>query len=194
MHIITKSIIAYTFDELNEDAKHAVKTWLDPFNAEFVLENFKTVTGILGFYDVEPRYSGFWSQGDGASFTGSYRYVKGSTKAIREYAPQDAELHRIADGLQALQKQYFYKLCASLTENYRIRYCHEHSVDIEVYNPENEYQNIPHAEDFAQLCRALMQWLYARLEAEYDYQNSDEAVSETCASNGYEFSADGSII
>ena len=52
-------------------------------------------------------FRGFWSQGDGACFEGAYAYVRGATVGIRAHAPQDNELHRIVDTLQAIQRRNF---------------------------------------------------------------------------------------
>ena len=61
-------------------------------------------------YDPCIWFSGFASQGDGACFDGTYAYAKGAVKAIRAHAPEDKELHRIADELQAIQRRYFYRI------------------------------------------------------------------------------------
>jgi len=69
------TIKGYTFSELNEEAKakaleehcHILvedADWHDP-----VLECFKEDMEAIGFSNVKPAYSGFWSQGDGACFT-----------------------------------------------------------------------------------------------------------------------------
>lgn len=195
MRTITKEIQVYTYDELSDNAKCRVKEWANTFEfgAECVLDDFKTIAELLGFYDVRPRYSGFWRQGSGASFTGHYTYAKGAAKAIREYAGRDVELHAIADGLQALQRRSFYQLRANLTlcsgSNH---YSHENTISIEVERGEG-WPSDEVAEAFAELARDLMRWLYQTLEREYDYRNSDENISEHCASNGYEFTEDGRI-
>lgn len=195
MRTITQEITLYTYDELSDDAKGRVREWADTFEfeAEWILDDFKTIASMMGFYDITPRYSGFWSQGDGASFTGHYDYAKGAANAVREYAPQDAELARIVDGLQALQKRNFYQLRASLTLGPRPNYyAHENTISIGVERGDawasDEVQT-----EFAELARDLMRWLYRALERGYDNCNSDEYLSEHCAANEYEFTADGRI-
>ena len=194
MRTITVEKQLYTFAELSDDAKQNVKQWLDnfEFGAENVLEDFKSITDILGFYDVTPRYSGFWSQGDGASFTGRYKYAKGAAKRIREYAGQDAELHSIADQLQTLQARYFYKLHARIYER-SSHYAHENTVDSELTIDGEGWLPDTVQKEFIAIARRLMVWLYRTLEREYDYCNSDDAVQETCETNGYEFDAKGVI-
>lgn len=75
-------------------------------------------------------FSGFSSQGDGASLEATVQYTKGSAREIRVYAPQDQILHSIADRLQAAQRQNFYKLSADVT--HRWRYYHEYCMTIDV--------------------------------------------------------------
>jgi hypothetical protein len=50
--------------------------------------------------------------GDGASFDTFYSHEKDAPRRIREYAPQDTKLHRIADVLYAIQRRNFYQLTA----------------------------------------------------------------------------------
>ncbi len=68
--------------------------------------------------------------GDGACFEGRWHWQPATPRKIREYAPQDRELHRIADALQAVQKRNFWQLQAEIS--HRGRYCHPYSMDITV--------------------------------------------------------------
>ena len=85
-----------------------------------MFEDFEAVCGILGvtlrtspvrLYGGGTRdkphlfFRGFWSQGDGASFEGSYAHARGAARAIRAHAPKDTELHRIADELHTVQRR-----------------------------------------------------------------------------------------
>jgi hypothetical protein len=53
-------------------------------------------------------FSGFWSQGDGASFEGYLSRAKGAVARIRDYAPSDATLHSSAERLQTIQRRNLY--------------------------------------------------------------------------------------
>ena len=193
----------YTFDELSESAKEKARDWwrnggLDYEWYESVCSDFMTICGILGF-DVDSRdiqFSGFCSQGDGASFTGSYKYGKCSAKKIREYAPQDAALHEIADTLQALQKRNFYSLSASVTRNHS-RYVHENTISCGYVERDSDNYQGPTSdaeETLTDCAHDLCHWLYARLEKEYDWLMSDEYIDETIRCNEYEFTATGEIV
>jgi hypothetical protein len=118
----THEITTYQFNELSESAQqNALERYYD-YNvcddlqwADYCYDTFNEICSILGItVDTrtikpmngktrqEPNYqwSGFSSQGDGFSFTGTWSYQKGSTKKIRAAFPTYTELHTIAD-LQA---------------------------------------------------------------------------------------------
>jgi len=205
----TKSIPVYTYDELSDSAKEQVRSWWSQdIDYEFVLEDAATIADLFGLdirmtrktlvggghrYDPTVYYSGFWSQGDGACYEGNYKYKAGALKAVKEYAPQDAELHRIVKGLQDVQRKFFYHLTASC--KHRGHYCHSGCMQVEVQDSENHWRDIGDAEDeVTQLLRDFADWIYARLYDEFEYQTSDEAVAEACAANEYEFYEEGSIV
>ncbi|WP_249538209.1 hypothetical protein, partial [Escherichia coli] len=143
--IITTTV--YTLNELSSTAQekardgyrqhHADSNWY-----ENVYEDFREVCGIFGIdlrqrvfrlsngrFMEEPSiwFSGFCSQGDGACFEGRWHWQPATVRRIRKYAPQEHELHRIADALQAVQKRNFWQLQAEI--HHRGRYCHPYSMD-----------------------------------------------------------------
>ena len=201
----------YTIDELSDAAKENARIWyrhqgLHDDWYDFVYEDFETICKILGVTLAtttvrlygggtrdKPRiyWSGFACQGDGASFQGWWSHARGARKAIREHAPKDEELHRIADLLQETAKRNFYQLGA--TVRHRGRYCHEYSMAIEVERDSPTWQPMTDgAEDAViEALRDLARWLYRQLEREYEHQTSDEAVDEIVSANEFIFTADG---
>lgn len=201
----------YTFSELDERAKEKARDWWrqqvfnDSCDWECVFEDAANVADILGIdlrqtrktlmdgghrYDPTIYFSGFWSQGDGACFEGSYTYNKGAPKVIREYAPNDTELHRIADTLQQVQSRHFYRLYANM--KHRGRYSHSSYMDVDVeYNGDDDRDLSDAEDDITQLMRDFADWIYKRLEDEYEYQISDEVVDNLLEINEYEFTEDG---
>ena len=201
----------FRLDELSEGAREQARAWYREAAAcddwhECVFEDFETICAILGvrlktrsvrLFGGGTRqkpciwFSGFASQGDGASFEGAYRFATGAPKAIRAHAPQDSELHRIADALQAIQRRNFYQLRADISQRGRGR--HEYSMSIAVERDSPTYQEMTaDAEDVvAELLRDLARWLYRQLEREYDYQTSDEVTDEAILANEYTFTGDG---
>ena len=196
MKKITVEYDGYTFEELDELAKSRVRSWYSEGMYdwdEFVKEDFTEIADILGVIVKNIYYSGFWSQGDGAMFEGTYYYAKGSAKKIREYAPQDAALHEIADTLVNLQRPYFYGISASV-KHYG-RYYHETSNIIEIEH-DDPYRDIDRGTEdgIKEALRDLMHWLYRRLEAEYEFQTSDESIIDSCEANEWYFTKSGELI
>ena len=162
----------------------------------------------------EPSFSGFWSQGDGASWTGSYNatkllrgYETAGTKhptydfapqKIREHAPKDEELHRIADELCLLARVYFPTYIQ--VHRHNSHYVHSSTMYVETlelcvggewYADYHDHgiadEVLEHVNDTLQgLFRDLADWLYTTLETEYDYLTSDEAVIESLEANEIE--------
>lgn len=199
--IVTK---VYQFAELDAAAKEKARNWYrqyvfsDSCDWDYIYDDAAECAHILGI-DIARRrgtnepciyFSGFSSQGDGACFEGSYAYKKGAAKAIRQYAPEDCELHRIADELQAVQKRNFWRLQASMT--HRGHYSHSGCMDVDVEDSTERYRDLGDAEEEVRdLMRAFANWIYSQLRAEYEYQSSDEAVEEAITANEYEFTEDG---
>ena len=104
---------------------------------------------------------------------------------------RDTELHRIADSLQNTQKRNFWQLHATIRQ--QGRYCHEHSMAIEVERDSPTWQ--PPAEGgedaVIEALRDLARWLYRQLQDTYEHESSDTAIDETMVLNELTFTADG---
>ena len=204
-------VTVYRFEELPERAKETARQWyrescLDYDWHDDTFEDFARICEILGvslkttpvrLYGGgtrdKPRiyFSGFSSQGDGACFEARYRYARGAHREIRAYAPQDEELHRIADAFRDVQRRSFYQLTADAT--HQGRYYHEYSMSVAVERGDTHYGDASeHAENaIAEILRDLARWLYRALEKEYDYLTSDPVVDEAIAANGFRFTEAG---
>lgn len=202
--------MVYTYNELDDDAKEKAREWYahlvfdDSCDWGFVYEDAERMgammgieidrrswTNTSGYKGSEPciYFSGFSSQGDGACFEGSYRYKKGAVAAIKAEC-NDKELIRIATELQAIQRKNFYRLYA--TCKHTGAYYHSCSMSVDVEDSENQYRDLGDAEgEVRQLMRDFADWIYERLNDEYDYQTSDEAVEESILANEYEFYQSG---
>lgn len=143
--------------------------------AEFVIDDAKTIGALIGFDIDQVYFSGFSSQGDGACFTGHVCYRKGAAKAVRDYAPNDIELHRIAGAWANLQKSQFYSI--SGTVKHSGRYSHSGCAAFDFEDSRHHYghtaENFDGC-DFEQVCRDFMDWIYKRLECEWEYQSAWE--------------------
>ncbi|MYG52352.1 MAG: antitoxin of toxin-antitoxin stability system [Rhodospirillaceae bacterium] len=203
--------VVYEIKELSGAAKERARAWyrescLDYDWHEFVYDDFEAICGLLGVtLETHPVplmgggtrekpqifYSGFSSQGDGASFSATYEYASGAARAVRAHAPRDTDLHAIADTLQEVQQPNFYQLSAGIRQ--RGRYCHEYTMAIDVERDSPTWQPLTDgAEDTViEAMRDLARWLYRQLEREYDYRTSDEVVDETLAFNEWTFTEAG---
>lgn len=80
----------YTFSELPIDQQKAYfesnKEKFEPCYDwyESLYESYRTALDLLGFCNLGFYFSGFWSQGDGAQFNGTYYYEKGALKKVKE--------------------------------------------------------------------------------------------------------------
>jgi len=204
MRQIIKDVFKY--DELSDDAKSKARDWMrentctDSDWYDDVYSDADSVAKLIGIeldrkgkHTPSIYFSGFASQGDGACFEGRYSYAKGAYQAVKAYAPQDTELQRIAKELQAIQKRCFYRLSA--TTKQRGHYQHSGCMSVDVSYNGDDYRNIESVEDdVTQALRDFADWIYKRLNDEYDYQMSDEAIEEMIVANEYEFDIDGNTI
>ena len=207
----TIETVVYTLEELSDAPKDSARTWyretcLDYDWHDCVFEDFEAICRILGVTlrtspvplmgggtREKPHiyFRGFWSQGDGASFEGSYSHAKEASKAIRAHAPKDTELHRITHALQDIQRPNFYQLHATI--RCRGRHCHEYAMAIEVErdSPTRQPMTDGAGDTVIEALRDLPRWLYRQLQREYEYLTSDAAVDEAIAANGFTFTEAG---
>jgi len=193
-----QTIKTFSFSELSESAKDSVLSNSRNINTDYDWHNdddddFKSICSLLGIDVDNIYYSGFSSQGDGACFEGAYTYKSGLLKAIKEYAPIDKELHRIAKQLQLVKYRG-----VSATIKHSGHYYHEYCTDIAVYQEDKDgYSDddapIELSDEITELMRDLMRWLYKSLESQYEYLTSDEAIIETIEANDYQFTEDGEL-
>lgn len=198
MQVITETKTVYSFDELSEKAKekalqeHASHN--DGFYAEHVIDDAKSIAALMGWRIEQVYYSGFWSQGDGACFQGVLQYAKGCTKAVKAYAPKDAELYRIAQAWQDLQKRNFYAISANVRHSGH--YYHNGCTVFDCQDSRNSsgyLENYEIEKGIMQIARDFMDWIYKQLENAYDYETSEESLKDLCEANDYTFLSCGTM-
>lgn len=193
METITTHTKVYPFEELSDAGKETAREWWreaaqDDEWWDCTYEDVKEIAAIMGIEIDKIYFSGFWCQGDGAQFIGTYSYAKNSVKKLKEYAPKDDILHGIVEDLAAFQKRFFYTVTAKIES--KGNYCHEYCTVIEVDDQHGSLKSEDDEELFA-ILRRYMKWIYGILEEEYDYQNADEQVDENIKCNEYQFTEDG---
>lgn len=189
----------FKFDELDDRAKERARDWyrngaLDYDWWDAVYSDAVTVGSLLGI-TIDHRHNrpeiyfqGFHCQGHGSSFSGTYKYQPKAPKMVKDYAPLDEELYRIATTLQAVQRRHFYRLAADI-ELHRTT-----DIRVSVYDNDNPYRDIGDAEgEVADLIRDFNHWIFTQLTREYEWLTSDEVVDQNIIANEYEFYEDGSV-
>jgi hypothetical protein len=194
-------IKGYTFKELNEKAKTtALEThrdilvehndWHEP-----VLEGFKEDLELIGFADIKPAYSGFWSQGDGACFTSNcIALVKvfERIKSTNYFDIPQSWMDAANDGL----------ITATIIkgrESFCYRYEHSNTItaNIEYFGNSEQMSNGDLSELDTVLtayARHLSDTLYLDLETAYDAETADEAVGAELEEREYLFTEEGQHI
>jgi hypothetical protein len=213
----TETKTLYTFDELSDDAKERARDWyresmdFADFGADSVLEDAARIADIIGIQlrtravklmgggtRQEPNI--YWSianrSDDGVTFDGSYSYAKGSVRKLEAEAPStydgkpqagNAEVNRIARELANVQKRNFYQVQASIGHG-RSLYS---GVTVDAERADGKPMNSEDDSTVRECMCDFATWIHRQLEAEYEYQNSDEQVDDAIRANEYEFDEDG---
>ncbi len=183
-----------TFDELSEDQREKVIEKNRDINIyndwdDCMIEDLHGVISMFGFRDVDISYSGFCSQGDGASFTAKMSSSDLISISKHSYLYRNnSNLHELITMHNALIKMGK-AFDAEVTRTCH-RYSHvntvETSVDYDGTLTEQEMELINNKLNFIK--RRLCEYCYSRLESEYNYRLSDEAIEETL--DGLEFDSE----
>ena len=218
---VTIKKTVYKFNELSPKAKEKARDkWREGFNednfwSEYTIKEAVEQAALMGI-TIDKRewtnsygfkgstpcvyWSGFSSQGDGACFEVSWS--ASDTKADHvadgwgDSEPTRA-IKRIAAVFGEIAKDYPE---ASFKVKHRGHYSHEYETqfDVSLGDTLDNLEGITQekydavADDLVGAARDLMRWIYRQLEAEYDYQMSDEAIDESIQCNEVEFNEDGS--
>lgn len=205
----------YQFDELPTDAaKEKARDWWrallfsDSNEWDYVYEDAETIATLMGITirhrtyktvggkeGTEPCifFSGFASQGDGASFQGSYTFKADAVEAVKGHAPIDGTLHIIVQRLMDAQALVQNNLSASITT--RGNYSHSGTMEFDFdYGEADESidAGVSRAErEVTQALRNFADWIYAQLRKEYEWQSENAQIDEALRSNEYEFTVAG---
>jgi len=195
MKVITTHTKVYDFEELSSEAKDTAREWWREASQhdewwEFVYEDAKNIGGLMGI-DIDNIYfSGFWSQGDGANFTGTYAYGTGSVAKVKAQMPKDEELHRIVEALYKFQRRFYFTATARITTSGH--YSHSRCTCIDAGDQHGDLNSADEIE-LTEILRSFMDWIYIQLEKEYDWLNANEQIDETLSNGLYEFTQYGVV-
>lgn len=201
----------YTLDELADPARENARRWYreHALNDDWYQNVFDEFCGTCHILGVEINmyrvpllsggshqhrciwFSGFCHQGEGACFEGDYAYQPQAVYRIREHYPEDADLHRIADLLQAIQLHNCGQLHATI--RYHGQHIHENcvAVTVERHSPSEQDMTADSEAAVTEAMRLLARWLYDWLESEYDWQTSPAIVDDDIIAGAYTFTGSG---
>lgn len=186
-----KQITVYSFEELSPEARQralddARQSVSETWDGDATIDDAKRVFAFLGIAIDRVYYSGFWSQGDGACFEGTFDARKVDAAGLVAYAPQDAELHRLARVFAEIAQ-------ANPEASFRVRhsghYSHRFCTRFDVENVADEQTEAR----LIEAARDGMQWIYRQLQKEYEYATAPEQVADFIRANEYEYRENGEI-
>lgn len=184
------------------DAIDAAAHKLDLFLPDAVTEEWTTALHKLGFTDVEINWTGFCSQGDGASFTGRLSFPERLIRflaGLSDPASSDDSSDMLEWVARTLQHQpdlkhgrllWFHDLAGGKITRTSHHYCHSRTVTWEWFDCYNGPER-PHVERcLAQFHRtvedltvSISNAIYAALNCDYEWSLGEEQVLDFMDAN-----------
>ena len=193
-----QTLNTYRFNELSDEAKQVAFYNNSDINVDHwnwydcIKDDFHTILELIGFYNIDSSFCGFYSQGDGASFSADYRYEKECLKAVKQHAPNDIVLHSIVKGIISNQKDNGYLLACEVSK--RGNYCHSNTMSFSWCKNDDscfDWKNDFVEDELELLFRGLADRYYSRLGSEYEYLTSFDVVAEMLEANEIQFLENG---
>jgi len=201
------------YAELSEKAKRKAVEWMQESNGEHfdgdcVIDEWKNLLGRLGFIDVNIFWSGFWSPGDGACFTGLWNALWLDTldsaadytsaaraKEITAYPEKIRGLFKLLDTVEDDDGMNDYEspIVTKCTLTHRGLYTHENCIEFD-FDTGNAYPTDEAMREFKEWCQDLMRMIYKDLEADYEWVTGEEYAVEEIECNDYNFNEEGEVI
>ena len=136
----------------------------------------------VGYKEV--AFSGFWSQGDGASFKGNFYLSDVVPSDLKAAYPTAVELHNLVEELAELAKEH--PEIQGKVSRMSSLYSHANTMVIGDWSSNDGYHNedteafLAADAETPLLCifRDLANWLYRRLSSEYDFCLADETARQ----------------
>jgi hypothetical protein len=226
---ITKEVTLYTFRELVELEKagtmrkacEKAREWLQEGATDFdwwdgVYETWTSALEQIGFNSPEISFSGFWSQGDGASFTCKsvdmdklidFLLSETQPTTVISYDGKTEDfrgwlLHKIG-GKQKANPEFSNLIGKVVGEVTRIshHYSHYNTCDFGLDEDDSKFfesvANQTLANELGTACEKLREDLcraiYKDLETEYEWRNADEQLIDDADANEWLFNKNGAM-
>lgn len=225
MKTITKNL--YTFGELialatskpdNKSLKRAVETareWLQEGQTNYdwwsnIYETWISALNQIGFTDADISFSGFWSQGDGASFTCKHvdlgilvAFLHAAP--VAEYSIKGTEtgedfrpwlVHQVSGVIplaaSVMELDWDQVTASVVRKRTGGHYVHAMTCELDIDNRTDDIDRVNAlADSVEQLRQDICHAIYRELETEYEWRLEDEQLIETSDSNEYTFDESG---
>ena len=211
----------YHYNELPEHGKqrarnHYIENWVHDEWYDYIYEDAKEAGEVRGFEIDKIYFSGFWSQGDGASWLGEVYLPDFITFYMPESIGRDAWLWLMQDGWVHDRVNIYQK---------GNHYCHENTMsvgNVESYEHDDMVLNvdcilkgapiatlwnlimadttcaIKSPEDLEEFVIEKARWfaqnLYKRLEEGYEREIADDQIGDCYDANNVLFNDEGEVI
>lgn len=169
--------------------------WKDGKKYDREISKWKLTGERVSYTEIQIAFSGFWSQGDGASFTGTVDVAKWI-----EYNHLYAKYGR----LLKLFRSGIIETSATIKRDKWGRYVHWNTTTLYIDWQYRNWRKITPvrveelieqiSKDITENMQQLNRDIYNSLEKTYEYYTSEEAVRDSLMVNGYEFSESGKIM
>ena len=190
-----KTITLYSFSELSKEVQaKLIRDYRDDesfvdfdFAERHILREIENEASSMGIQDFEFRYSGFYLQGDGASFTGTL------TKELV------VEILEQASNAKDWAEAYGNKLDEVYVHRNSTMYVHHNSVEVDFFHDGDDLEIS--LEDWRQLMSYFTDWkdnlcdkFYNRLLESYEAIISDENIALLLEDMGEVFLCNGQVL
>lgn len=198
MNTITTTTFVMDFSELNAAQQTAAielvrdreRTSGDDFFAEGVIEYYKeTVLPEYGIDDADLQFSGFWSQGDGASISTNNVDAEKFLRKVKALTKYRSIRHLLNEDDLAMSVKRSHSLYAH--ENTVSGYIESGYTDLTAKQEAlaNELEEL-----LTDTIRELSRQLYRDLENAYDDQFSTENITALIEGNEYQFNVIDDVV
>lgn len=199
----------FTFNELSDEAKaKAIESERNSENLEYYysgeIEYYQDVLKHIGFNNVEISFSGFHSQGDGASFTADYDSSLINLDELKNHNTDLYSLMARNDSVFGVSGLTSDNVITANVKRISHHYSHHNTLviddieingcewgDIDCKKTDAAFEAIENY--LTSLKDDICYIIYNSLEREYDYQTSDEYIAELLTINDYNFLIDGTF-
>lgn len=223
MRTETKTVNVYEYGELSVKAKETAKSKYLSFLEDTgrwrgtVYEDARTIGRLIGIKIKNIRFFDIDSQSGSAVYSGEYVSKNAVLEAVKNYAPLDETLHSIASEFDRIRSEIIRLLNVNVSDD-----VHRSAIFYTVVNMASQcsslnknmvfspwvykefgYDDLPFENRRAiqdlvseQLSKALTDfahWIFKTLQAQWEYETSEQAFIEACEANSWEFTENGEL-